>query len=278
MFLVVEKSWPGRKTLRSALRTRRRRWWAGALLLLLLAAGAALTVAVLEGDLPDAFGIGAHLVGRALRHTGDFGAFGLLYLEESGVPMPMPGDVFVMYVGNHVAHTVVTLVGAWLLLIAVVVLGATNLFFISRKWGRDIVEHRLARLLHVGPAQMRRADRWFHDWGPLALIVGRHVPGLRVPLTVGAGIFGVGYPVFIVCVAISTAVWAGVFILIGAAVGGRVAHLVSLHRETYFLFPIAVVVIFFAWLGFLARRVGGDDDVAGEEEPAAVADSTAAPE
>jgi membrane protein DedA with SNARE-associated domain len=260
--VVVEKSWPGRNVLRFVLKKPSRRWWAAGLL---VAVAVVVVFAFLEGDLPEGFTDGVRWVGRTLRHFGDFGAFVLLYLEESGVPMPMPGDVFVMYVGHHVSHTMVGLVAAWLGLIAVVLLGATNLYFISRKWGRGLVEHRLARYIHLGPAQMRRADRWFQKWGPLALIFGRHVPGLRVPLTVGAGIFGVGYRVFAISVVISTAIWAGIFILVGVAVGGRVAQLVSLHRETYILFPIAVVIVFFSWLTFLARRVGRGD----EEEPGA---------
>ena len=37
------------------------------------------------------------------------------------------------------------------------------------------------------PARINRAQGWFERWGPAALVFGRHVPGLRVPLTVGAG-------------------------------------------------------------------------------------------
>lgn len=262
--VVAEKSLPGPRARRWPWSARRRRWWIGVAALAAIAV--VLVVAVLEGDLPEGFGDGVRIMARQLRHTGGAGAFGLLYLEESGIPMPMPGDVFVMYVGDHAQHTVPGLLVAWLALIAVVVLGATNLFFISRRWGRSLVEHRLANILHIGPAQMRRADRWFKDWGPMALIIGRHVPGLRVPLTVGAGIFGVSYPVFIVCVAISTAVWAGIFLVVGAAVGGRIGHLVALHHETYFLFPIAVVVVFLAWVTFLARHVGRDEEPASPEE------------
>src|SRR5712671_384416 len=74
----------------------RRRWTVGLLLGTVLALTA---FAILEGDLPEAVGDGAALIGHLLHRFGQAAAFGLLYLEESGVPMPMPGDVFVMYVG-----------------------------------------------------------------------------------------------------------------------------------------------------------------------------------
>src|SRR6202171_498706 len=170
--------------------------------------------------------------------------------------MPMPGDVFVMYVGHHSAHGLLTLVVAWLGLIAVVVLGASNLYFISRRWGRSIVEHRLAKLLHLTPARLDQGERGCGRWGVWPLVCGRHIPGLRVPLTVAAGIFRVRYPVFVASVAISTAVWAGFFLTLGAVFGGRISHLRAVHREGYVILPAVVVVIFGAYLFILLRRAG----------------------
>lgn len=224
--------------------------------MLILAFVAIAVVTVLEGDLPEAFGDGVRLIGRLLHQFGVVAAFALLYLEESGVPMPMPGDVFVMYVGHHSSTSVLGLVVAWLALVSVVVLGATNLFLISRRWGRSLVERRLARLLHLTPASLGRAERWFARWGVLTLVFGRHVPGLRVPLTVAAGIFGVRYRVFIVSVAVSTAIWAGAFLLIGAAVGGRVGHLLQLHREGYIVIPAVITLVFAGYLVVMIRRAG----------------------
>jgi len=229
----------------------RRRWTVGLLLGTVLALTA---FAILEGDLPEAVGDGAHVVGLLLRRFGLAAAFGLLYLEESGVPMPMPGDVFVMYVGHHSAQSLLSLLAAWLGLIAVVVLGASNLYFISRRWGRSIVEHRLAKLLHLTPARIDQAERWFARWGVWTLVLGRHIPGLRVPLTVAAGIFRVRYPVFVASVAISTAVWAGFFLTLGAVFGGRISHLLNLHREGYVILPAVVVIAFGVYLVILLRR------------------------
>jgi membrane-associated protein len=228
-----------------------RRWMAG---MLVAAVGALVLIAILEGDLPEAAASGAHVVGHLLRRFGLLAAFGLLYLEESGVPMPMPGDVFVMYVGHHSARGLFTWLTAWLGLIGVVLLGATNLYLISRRWGRAMVEGRLGRFLHLTPAQLQRAEAWFARWGVWTLVLGRHIPGLRVPLTVGAGVFRVRYPVFAASVAASTAIWAGLFMAIGAAVGGRVGHLLRLHREGYVIIPMLVALAFIAYLVVIIRR------------------------
>src|SRR6202045_5243928 len=123
-----------------------RRWTVGVLLAAVVAVA---LFAILEGDLPEAFGDGAPLVGFLRRRFGLAAAFVLLYLEESGVPMPMPGDVFVMYAGHHSAQSLLTLLAAWLGLVAVVVLGASHLYFISRRWGRPIVASRLCNPPHL---------------------------------------------------------------------------------------------------------------------------------
>lgn len=235
----------------AAIAAQRRRWTVGVFLAAIIAI---LVFAILEGDLPELVRDGASFVGHLLRQFGVVAAFGLLYAEESGVPMPMPGDVFVMYVGHHAGHGL-TWLAAWLGLIAVVVLGASNLYFISQRWGRSIVEHRLAKLLHLTPARIDQAERWFGRYGVWTLVFGRHIPGLRVPLTVAAGIFRVPYRVFIASVAISTAVWAGFFMMLGAVFGGRIGHLLQLHREGYVILPAVIVLAFGLYVLILLRRM-----------------------
>ncbi len=51
----------------------------------------------------------AQSLGHILHWYSYVGSYGLLYPEESGVPLPAPGDVFVMYVGGHVPRNV----GSW---------------------------------------------------------------------------------------------------------------------------------------------------------------------
>ncbi|MDQ6713289.1 MAG: DedA family protein [Candidatus Dormibacteraeota bacterium] len=235
----------------AAIAAHPRRWTAGVVVTAIVGL---LVFAILEGDLPELVRDGAYFVGHLLRNFGVAAAFGLLYAEESGVPMPMPGDVFVMYVGHHASQSVLTLLVAWLGLIAVVVLGASNLYWISQRWGRSIVEHRLGKILHLTPERIDRAERWFARYGVWTLIFGRHIPGMRVPLTVAAAIFRVRYRVFVASVAISTAIWAGFFITLGAVFGGRIGHLLSLHREGYIILPAVVVIAFATYLLVLLRR------------------------
>src|ERR1700680_4070326 len=85
----------------------------------------------LEGDVAeDITGVGA-LVSGLLNRFGAGACFALLYIEESGIPLPVPGDVYVAYLGKVNSSSFSNLVLAWLGIITVVVGGSTNLYLIS---------------------------------------------------------------------------------------------------------------------------------------------------
>lgn len=191
------------------------------------------------GQAPDADTSIADL----LQRHGYLGGFFLIYIEESGIPLFIPGDAFLLYVGHRLPHDWVILVAAALGFVLAVTLGATNLYLLSRRFGRGLLEHRLAGLLHLTPQRMDRAEVWFARWGAWALIFGRHIPGLRVPLTVAAGIFKLHYRVFALSVAVSSAAWAGAFLILGAAFGDGIERSIRSSPLLYAGLVGAIVVV-----------------------------------
>jgi membrane protein DedA with SNARE-associated domain len=150
-------------------------------------------------------------------------ALALLYVEESGIPIFVPGDLLVIYAGHRTASDPLGLALAWLVAVLAVTFGASNLYLLARWLGRRLISGRLGLILHVTPERLDRAEKTFRRWGPWALIFGRHIPGGRIPITIAAGILEVPYPMFAVCVAISSAVWAGAWLAAGVAFGDQVA-------------------------------------------------------
>src|ERR1700682_2459753 len=211
--------------------------------IVVLIAAAIVLSAILQGDVPDIVTGGSHWFRQILHRYTYLASYGLLYIEESGVPLPAPGDVFVMYVGAHVPRNLLSWILAWLGLIGVVVLGATNLFFISKKVGRRLAESRFAEGVPPSPWRLERAEKWFQRYGVIAIIFGRHIPGFRIPITVAAGVLKVRYPIFAASVAVSTAIWAGVVIIIGINFGPRMEAFLRVHRETYWMWAGVVLVM-----------------------------------
>ena len=172
--------------------------------------------------------------------------FALIYIEESGVPLFIPGDGFLLYVGHRLPFNFPILFAAWLGFTLAVTLGATNLYLLARRYGRRLLEHRVAKFLHLTPARLDRAEVWFKRWGPWTLIFGRHILGFRVPLTVAAGLLKLPYGIFAISVAISSAAWAGAFLMLGAFFGDSVERSIRSHPLLYAGITGSVVVVIIA--------------------------------
>jgi membrane protein DedA with SNARE-associated domain len=174
---------------------------------------------------------------RAVVNIGAELAVAGVYLEESGVPMPVPSEVSVGYLGQRLGAHPWALAGAWVGLTTLVALGATNLFAISRRWGPRLVSGRIGTILHLTPDRLARAQRWFRRWGPLAIVVSRYVPGLRWAMAFACGTLGVEYRTFWISSAISASIWVGGLLMLGVSVGDTVAGVVAAHPWMAFLLP-----------------------------------------
>ena len=202
------------------------------------------------GQAPDA----DDSIRSLLMQDGYLVGFALLYIEESGVPLFIPGDAFLAYVGHRLPHNVPVFLAAWIGFVLAVTFGATNLYLLSRRYGRRLLEHRFAGLLHLTPERLDTAERSFRRWGPWALIFGRHILGLRVPLTVAAGVLKLPYRTFAISVAISSAAWAAVFLMLGLFFGDSVERSLRSHPLLYFAGGVAIVAAVVVIAVLRARR------------------------
>jgi membrane-associated protein len=203
-----------------------------------------LVIAFLEGDIPEAVANLGALVGGLLNRYGAPASLILLYVEESGVPIVIPGDVYVAYLGKLAAGSAPKLIASWLGIIAVVLAGSSNLYWASRLWGRRLLDHpRVSALLRLDADRLAQAERWLERWGVLAIIFGRHVPGLRIPITMVAGTLKVSYTTFLPSVAVSSAVWAALGLWLGATFGRSIGSFLTGNSLIYLLVVVAVVLV-----------------------------------
>ncbi|HEV3232481.1 MAG TPA: DedA family protein [Candidatus Dormibacteraeota bacterium] len=153
--------------------------------------------------------------------------FAVIALEEIGVPLPLPGDVVIMFAGHLVARGRLSPLTAFLAVVLGSMAGSSVLFWLSRRFGQPFVK-RYGPYMHVRPDRLARAERGFKRWGVLLIVVGRHIPGMRMVISVFAGVFGVSYPVFLASVAVSAAAWAGMFLALGYALDNRIGQYMTI--------------------------------------------------
>ena len=189
-----------------------------------------------------------HRIGVEIAVTG-------IYLEESGLPMPVPSEVSVGYLGQRLSNNPFALFATWLGLTVLIVLGSTNLFVASRKFGQRLINGRIGTALQLTPSRVARAQSWFARWGPLAIGLSRYVPGLRWGMAVTCGILGVSYRTFWFSTTISAAIWAGVMLTLGLTFGDAIGQTIVAHAWIGLLLPLpAATVLTTGLVRLIVRR------------------------
>jgi len=163
-----------------------------------------------------------------------------LLVEEMGIPLPVPGDAIIAYVGYGLSKSdSATLWQATIVALVSVLIGSTVLFYLSRRWGQTVVRW-LGKFIFLNQSHIDRVERLFERYGIWAIIFGRHIPGLRAPITIFAATSGMRYRTFISSTFVSTIAWVLFYLKIGNRFGGDFQTL--FRRDTGI--TIAVLVAF----------------------------------
>src|ERR1700687_5592875 len=178
------------------------------------------------------------------------GLFFVIFFEELGVPLPAPGDVAILYGGYLTTTGAIPSPMSYLAFVSGAVLGSAINLTISRRYGRPFIQ-RFGRYIGVTDERMVHAEQIFKRWGPWAIIIGRHIPGMRIVLSALSGILGVPYRVFTPCVFVSALIWAAIFLELGRRVGPRI-------REAFLIVPahlipwlaLGLVLLLIGYLGY----------------------------
>ena len=188
--------------------------------------------------------------------------FSLVFVEEAGVPLPLPGDSLVMIAGGQAHKTISYDVIVISLSSLAVFLGSSVLYFISRRGGRALLV-RYGKFVRLHPSRIERVEGWFQRHGISAIIIGRLVPGVRIPTAIMAGLSNVSYRVYAPTSALAAVIWSLFYFFVGAAVQrewGLVTAVVSglLDQLSDYVVVVWIMVIalslfFGAW--HVSRRV-----------------------
>src|SRR5918997_320144 len=161
-------------------------------------------------------------------------------VEELGIPMPIPTDVLIVFVGT--GRSVPQLGLIYALLAASSAVGASGLYAIIRRGGRPLVE-RFGRYVHLGPEQLARSEALLARGGWGAIAIGRAIPGLRYATVVVCGLFEVPYLRFVTAHLAGSSVYVAVFLALGTVFGPEVldrVHVPALALRLLWLLPLAV--------------------------------------
>ena len=163
---------------------------------------------------------------QLLEEHAEIALFIILLLEESGIPLPLPGDLVMVFAGVRVAQGRSHFLVSMLLMESATLIGASLLYLLARRGGRPML-YRYGKFLHLDLDKLARAEDFLNRHGALAIVAGRIIPGLRIPTSLAAGVFGVPYHVYFPSVAVGASVYILFFYLLGYFFGPEVLRVVE---------------------------------------------------
>lgn len=178
----------------------------------------------------------------------------LVVLEEIGIPLPLPGDVMVIsYMGYKTTTGEISYAAAFILLLICLLVGASILFALSRKYGEKIVL-KLGKYLDLDEHKLKYIEAKFRKYGIWVIIVGRHIPGFRIPVTIFSGIAKISYKKFISATFVSIIFQIPFYLALGQKLGPKASRMFHGNYLYSLLGFIPLIVLGFMYYLFLAKR------------------------
>jgi membrane protein DedA with SNARE-associated domain len=176
----------------------------------------------------------------------------LLMLEEAGIPIFVPGDIVIAYTGYKISRSHISLWFALAVATAAVLIGSSILFYIARKWGKVVI-NKIGRFIFLKEEHIKRAEKMFRKYGVWGIIFGRHIPGMRIPITIFAATSGVSYLTFIISTFISVWAWVLFYLYIGKTYGHHVRQDFH-HYMNITLIIVALIIAILFILHFIGKK------------------------
>ena len=187
----------------------------------------------------------------------------LLALLAAGIGLPVPEDLTLLTAGYLVWAGEAPIALMWAACFIGIVVGDSCLYWIGRKLGPRITQHKYLSH-HLTPARMARVERFFLRRGPWAILLARFAAAARGAFYMTAGTMKLPYRKFVLFDAIaailSVSFWTGMGWRFGAHID-KVRHYVKRVEHVAIIVVLAVLV---AWIGgrFLRRWIEGPPEPA----------------
>jgi membrane protein DedA with SNARE-associated domain len=212
------------------------------------------------------------------------------FVREAGLPavfvlmalgsacIPIPSEVVMLFAGFAVAdpggsgaHHHLTMPGIVLAGLLGTMVGSWIAYAVGRGGRLELIE-RHGHLLHMGPAQIDRADRWFQRYGDSAVLFGRMIPLVRAFVSLPAGVARMPIVRFTVLSLIGSIPWVLALAFAGHAVGGDWTSVrKGFEYVDYAVLALVVMGILYA-LVRRRRRPAATPEIAGDSQGSAPAD------
>lgn len=189
-----------------------------------------------------------------VRNAGLPGIFALMAISSACIPIP--SEVVMLFAGFAVAdptqsasHHHLTMTGVVLAGLLGTMVGSWVAYAVGRGGRLELFERHGAKL-HMGPAQIERADRFFTRYGEPTVLFGRMIPLVRAFVSLPAGVARMPFWRFTVLSLIGTIPWVVALAFAGHALGNDWTTV----RKGFEYLDYAIVALIVVWIGYAVVR------------------------
>lgn len=182
--------------------------------------------------------------------AGYLGVFALMFLEN--LFPPIPSELIMPFAGFAAARGELSLLLVIVAGVAGTLVGNVFWFELARAFGADRTRRlceKYGRWIGVLREDLDKAEVALRRWGPLAVFLGRMMPGIRTVISIPAGLIEMQRVVFYSWTALGSAIWVGALALLGFILEEGYQHI-----ETY-VDPIGKVLVVLVGVLFLWQVV-----------------------
>jgi membrane protein DedA with SNARE-associated domain len=145
--------------------------------------------------------------------------FLLILVQECGVPLPvLPSEVVLLGGGFLAYEGKIALVVAGVVAMMATLIGNSVLYYVGRRFGRAALD-RYGKYINLRPERVDRIEAWVERSGTPILFYGPLVPILRAYVPALAGMFGVGFRLYISVLIGAAFLWSFGLLIIGQVLG-----------------------------------------------------------
>jgi membrane protein DedA with SNARE-associated domain len=130
-------------------------------------------------------------------------------------------------------------------------LGSIGGWWIGERGGRPFLERR-GRWLHLTPARLERAERWFERWDDWAVFLGRITPVARSFISIPAGVFEMPFPRYNLLTLVGNTIWCAAIAAAGWGLGSSYERFN--HGFRYVEYAVVVLILALIAYAFLRFR------------------------
>lgn len=161
-----------------------------------------------------------------------------------GLGIPLPGQLILIAAGVYAGMDQFNIVVVLLLGLLAAIGGDNVGYAIGRYGGRELVQ-RFGRYVFLTDKRLAATERFFDRRGPIVVLIGRFVDGLRQASGIAAGLARMGWQRYLAYNAAGSIVWVGVWVFTGYLAGSHIDAIYHgvVRYQKFFLAAVAVIAV-----------------------------------